>query len=176
MLCNFPFKQGKERFFGRNMVIVKVFVAVAVLFLSACSKPAPEKGAPTKDALADMFIQAVNQKDRKAWERLIYPASLERLKKINRGYLEMRYKDDASNEIPDDAQILFKEIPEEKPLMFENMFTYPIRPTHWMQIVYKKSKTSFVTARLQIVQEGDRWYVVEPVPTEETMRRLKNKT
>lgn len=66
------------------------------------------------------------------------------------------------------CSVSLKAIAANETLLFEGNFSYPVRPTHWLQIQYgDKSKM------IQVVQDNGKWFEAIPCAKPETIKKFQ---
>jgi len=141
--------------------------------------PANERTATTAQSHAEFaaaFVSAVNADDEEKLRALIHSRCLARITEDNEDFYNEVLLQALVNEIPKDYEIDATPIGENDSLPFGEVFDYPIRPTHNLQIRYAVSPDVGASIVQQLALENDRWAIVIPCPSAEalvTMRESK---
>ena len=110
------------------------------------------------------FSAAVNGKDRQAWEAFLSPGSRACLSGPGKKALDRIFKNDTSERVAPDSKVYVTHLSPNEVLMFEDMLTYPDRPTHYFQInLGSAGQTSRSLIRYGRLQDG-RWQYVFGCP------------
>ena len=122
------------------------------------------------------YVEIINSKNTNFYEKeIIYPICRDKLKKYPEIY-DHTFKRRFKHTIPEDNTISIKDIKDNEPLPFENMFIYPVRPSHIIMIDYQKTETKSSSIIIQVIKEKNKYYEVLPYPNRETLEKFKNKT
>lgn len=146
-----------------------------------------------EEAFIKSFVGAINAKDLERLKELVHPASLACITDMNRDFYDSYFsKEFKGSNLPTDCtttriqrlsadetlpigssnecKIRIKPISANAPLLLENDFSYPVRPTHLVQIEYgDKNKM------IQVIQGNGVWNEVVPCPKPETVRKFKDR-
>ena len=77
------------------------------------------------------------------------------------------------NKIPEEYEINVTQIAEGDPLPFGEVFDYPVRPTHNLQIQYAVNDDVGASIVQQLAPESNRWAIVIPCPSAEALRTMR---
>jgi len=149
--------------------------------LAACllgvAARAPAENVPLtaeQRAFADRYVDAVRAKDVTKLKALVHPKSLECIRPESAAF----YDDIFARRVRYGATAPYRAsaqpIPPGQPLFLEGEVTYPVRPTHWIQIDLKPDATSSSTLLVQVVTRGT-WFEVLPCPTPATLAKFRDK-
>jgi hypothetical protein len=120
------------------------------------------------------YVTAVNAKDVLELKKLIHPKCLACINDENRDFYEDYFSDEIEEPIPDSYKIVGVElIDKDEPLMMSDAFSYPVRPTHWVQIDFEKGRYDSTSILRQIIKDGDNWFMVVPCPTQEAVEQFR---
>lgn len=117
------------------------------------------------------YVAAVNAKDVVKLKRLVHPKCLACINDENGDFYDAYFSNEIEDPIPDNYKIIeIKPIGKDEQLMMSEAFSYPVRPTHWVQIDFEKGPYDSTSILRQIVKHGDTWLMVMPCPTQQTVK------
>jgi len=151
------------------------------LLLAACllgvAVPAPAENVPLtppQRAFVDRYVDALRAKDATKLRALVHPKSLACIRPESAAFFDevfaRRLRDGAAGPYRASAG----PIPPGDPLLMEGDLTYPVRPTHWIQIDLDPDAASSATHFVQVAARGT-WFEVVPCPTPATLAKLREK-
>jgi hypothetical protein len=151
----------------------------SVILLSICflnSGYSEEAAATPIDPGAEKFVKeyvaAVNSKDSAKLKALVHPKCLAAINDENKEFFTDYFERGFHSAIPADYKKKMEIIKPDDPLLFGDMLTYPIRPTHSMQISFQTEKSGSMIIR-QLINENGQWFDVVPTPKPETLVKMK---
>ena len=161
-----------------------VIAGVGLLLLVSCKRQEPEAVVappPKKDKaemekdidFASQFVIAVNTDDEEKLRSLIHSKSLACMSENNREYYEEMFSRYLAPVIPEAVQVGFEPIPDDEPLAYEELFDYPLRPTHNFVIEFGEEDKSTPRIINQVVFEEDKWLLVIPCPTAQALTKFR---
>jgi len=63
-------------------------------------------------------------------------------------------------------------IPADQSLLMDEIMSFPVRPSHMIQIDFEEKNYSGISLGVYVVRQGDRWYQVLPCPKPEMIPQL----
>lgn len=148
---------------------------VLACLLSAGGEAAAQAVAltPEQQVFVERYVDALRAKDVGGLKALVHPKSLACIRPETAAF----YDDVFAGRIghPADAQYRASAQPiaPGQPLFMEEDVTYPVRPTHWIQIDLILGATSEMTLMVHTVAEHDQWLEVLPCPTPATLQKYR---
>ncbi len=152
---------------------------------------AENKGAANEGAFLEAVITAINSKDLVKRKQTIHPSYLSCIEE-GKDFYESIFLNGFKSEIPQACSkspikklaagepttimgnneqacsVSLKAIAANETLLLEDNFSYPVRPTHWLQIQYgDKSKM------IQAVQDKGKWFEAIPCAKPETIKKFQ---
>lgn len=146
--------------------------ALATVFALMLAHPHPVS-AQSPDAVqqqfADAWIAAIRSQDEAKVKALFHPATLACINDANRDYFEFSFKDELRTGAKLGTNYTIKSIkplsgPPPLGVLPADGFTYPVEPTHQMQIDAKTSDGHPMYLIRLLAQANGRWYTVDPCP------------
>ncbi len=156
--------------------------------------PSLKRGPANGKVFLESYVSATNAKDMEKRRRLIHPDYLSCMTADNKDYYERYFANEfEKNVFPQDCsgasiqnlaageaipitsgvkgcRVRAQAIAADAPLLLANDFSYPARPTHWLQIEYgDRSKM------VQLIQDGGSWFEVIPCPKPETLKMFRER-
>jgi hypothetical protein len=129
---------------------------------------------PGQEQFISEYVAAINAKDVGKLKRLVHPKCLACITDENRDYYEDYFSHEIKEHIPDDYKISnIKPIGKDEPLLMSEAFSYPVRPTHWVQIDFQKGPYDSTSILRQIIKFNDTWFMVVPCPTSSTVKQFR---
>ncbi|MEP6938031.1 MAG: hypothetical protein ABI871_08170 [Chthoniobacterales bacterium] len=108
------------------------------------------------------YISAVNSRNIAKLAELAHPKCLVVVTPQNKDFYDYWFTKETRRNIPPDCKLTVTVIPADGALPFENIVSYPIRPTHQIQLDFDYAPNKSVSVIRQLVHEGDKWYEVIP--------------
>jgi hypothetical protein len=140
-------------------------IALAALLLARPFASRPAVAAdPAQALLAQQLVAAMQEKDADMLERLLHPSVRACIDASNREYFDwLTHK--AVNAPSNNYKTTIEPLKENAvpPFLPPDMFKYPIRPTHQLQIHWSDGNDTTVVIRTIAALDGV-WYVVFPCP------------
>lgn len=125
----------------------------------------------SKEALVAAYVAAVNADDVDALRSLLHPGCLSCIDDENRDYYDELFAQYVISTIPGDYEASFESIPSGEPLPFEEVFRYPVRPSHTVKLEYAEGQDHRAVVLNQIVGEDGAWSLMIPCPTTEVLTK-----
>ena len=124
------------------------------------------------------YVSAVNSNDLERLKKLIHPRYLDCINDSNRDYYDALFTRSIERSIPINHEVTFETLSVEEVLADmeasqKQGFTYPVRPTHQVQIDYAKSEYSFVTVSRKLSLHKGRYYEVSGCPAQKMIDRFR---
>lgn len=114
------------------------------------------------------FIDAINTKNINKLKSLTHPECLAYITEENKEFYD--FSRWFKRNIPNNYKVFIKEYKPEDILPFTEQFTYPVRPTHMIQIDYNIKENSGAAIMLQVAKQGNGKYLqIIPNPKPETI-------
>jgi hypothetical protein len=133
---------------------------------------AAEKGTTTQQELAHRVVNAMYDKDFAAMKKLFAPSTLACIGNHD-DFLHERIKSQFDLPISKDYQLTITKLPPNV-MKATKYVTYPMPATHLMAIEFA-TEGGTDTVNETIGQEDDKWYEVQPCPTELGLQRFAKK-
>jgi hypothetical protein len=147
----------------------RVPIVGALLLLAAVAGNALSQGTDQAGAFVKNLVEAINSKSLDRRKALVHPKSLACATAEPDSFYHAMVTRQARNTVPVNYKWKITPVPPDQPLMFEDKFDYPIRPTHALQLDFETGPTRGVTMILQIVYDAKRWHEVIACPKPETI-------
>jgi hypothetical protein len=129
---------------------------------------------PGQEQFIKEYVAAVNSKDVEKVKRLVHPKCLVCITDANRDYYHDYFSSEIEELIPDNYKITnIKPIGKDEPLLMSEAFSYPVRPTHWVQIDFERGPYDSTSILRQIIKSEDTWFMVLPCPTPITVKQFR---
>ena len=162
-MLNSPKKGG-----SLYMWIITICFTISMLFITTvAAEPGPEK-------LIKEYVAAVNAKDIIKLKKLVHPKCLACINDENRDYFDDYFTGEIEERIPGSYKIVdIKPIGKDGALLMPEVFSYPVRPTHWIQIDFEKGAYDSKSILRQIIKLGDTWFMVVPCPTQQAVKQFR---
>lgn len=144
----------------------------ALILFTAWGCNAQAQGANDPAGFAKHLVAAINTKDAERRKELAHPKSLACLNGNARTFFEEIFANQATPAIPPNYRSHVEAIPVGRPLLFEDKFDYPTRPTHNLKIDFDTGQYSSKTIVVQFAYDGGRWREVWACPKPETLRQM----
>jgi PBP1b-binding outer membrane lipoprotein LpoB len=154
-----------------------IYLSLVSMLITGCSKCETAR-FNTKEDLIDHYITAVNNKNLVSLKKSYHPQLLKRITNNNADFFNDLFTKELSRNIPPDRNISYHEMSVNNNagfsnLFFNNSFDYPIKPTLSCEINYKKTEYSFVSMYLYLSNTKDCWFLVLPIPKQETIIKYR---
>jgi hypothetical protein len=154
-----------------------VYMATVLLIFSGCSKHDAVR-FNTKEELVSHYITSVNNKDIVMLKKAYHPQLLKMITDDNADFFKDLFAKELSRTIPAERSISYRIIGDSNNsdfsnLFFNDAFDYPVAPTLSCEINYNKSEYSFVTMYLYLSDTKDGWFLIFPVPKQETLIKYR---
>ena len=127
---------------------------------------------PQAQAFVEALVAAINDKDAAKRKALLHPDSLRCATEGKGLLLDEQFARQARFPISDDVTWRLTAAPPGQPL-FTDMFDYPVRPTHVLQLDYATGPNRSVGLVLQLAQHGGAWREIAACPKPETVAAAK---
>lgn len=150
---------------------VQPAVCVLTLFAGLCCN-IQVQAADDPLEFAARLVTTINSKDAERRKALAHPGSLPCLNGSARTFFEEIFANQATPAIPPNYRSRSKAIPPKQPLIFEDRFDYPARPTHELQIDFETGRYGSKTIVVQVAYDGRQWREVWACPRPETLRQM----
>lgn len=126
----------------------------------------------------ERYVQVLNSKDEHQLKALMHPSYLKCINGANKYYFEDVFQRSLKYNIPEEykvsvAPLKEEEVSEEIAGAQQSGLSYPVKPTHQLQIDFNKSKYSSVTIVIKLVQEEDSFYEVLGCPSAEAVTKFR---
>ena len=158
-------------------VAVRLFACVLILALSASTVRAQPPPAATPTPPLQEFVQryvaAVNAKDAAAMKQLLHPGTMACITPETAVFFDDAFQRRFRHTIPAGHRLSVGAIGGAEPLLFEDMLTYPVRPTHVVQIAFETNTRTGAVLMIQVVQENAGWQEVLPCPKPEALAKFR---
>jgi hypothetical protein len=129
---------------------------------------------PGPEQFIKEYVAAVNAKDVEKLKRLVHPKCLVCINNENRDYYHDYFSSEIKESIPDNYKIgNVKSIGKDEPVLMPEAFSYPVRPTHWVQVDFERGPYDSTSILRQIVKLNDTWFMVVPCPTPNTVKQFR---
>lgn len=137
-----------------------------------------ENLTPTQKNYVVRYVQAINSKDENQLKALMHPGYLSCINDSNKDYFEDAFQRSLRNDIPEDYKGSVVPLEEEDILKEVDGaqqlgLSYPVKPTHQLQIDFNESEYSSVTIIRKLVQEGDSFYETLGCPSAEAVAKFR---
>ena len=153
--------------------------SIVCIVLSLIVTIPPAAGAQAVDPGLNRFVeqwrQSLNDQDLSGYKKLIHPQCLVKIKPDIQDYYDYSFTKELSRKIPGKYRVLLSSKDRNATSAQSTMFSYPILPTHQVQLDYDIRPLKSVTVVRDIVQEGNQWYFILPEPTAETLAQFRAK-
>lgn len=149
----------------------RMTIALLVLAAAACQAGAPgEQGTPEQQELARKVVEAMSDQDFDAMKQLIAPSTLKCIGQ-HEDFLHYRIKKQFELPISKDYHLKITAMTPDA-LNPSKLVTYPMRPTHFMEMEFPTADGGTATVTESIGQEDGKWYEAQPCPTELGLQRF----
>jgi len=141
----------------------------------ALAQNAPPAGntplTPEQQAFVERYVDAIRARDVGRLKSLVHPRSLACIQPETASFYDdvfaSRTRQPAGAQYAASVQV----VAPGQPLMMEGDVTYPVRPTHWIQIDFAPGAASGTLLMVQVVAERGAWLEVLPCPTPGTLAK-----
>ena len=142
----------------------RVLAVCCVLELAVCSSLFSQTNnhPPTLNELVSRYVAAINAQDATAVNGLAYPESLACITQDNRDFYDRAVAVSMRKHIPADYHFTDTTLSGKDVLPLNGYATFPIRPTHQIQIEYSSGAENSGTVLLWLVSKNGHWYNDEP--------------
>lgn len=151
---------------------MKKLVAVLVIVIVASSVYAGNKETP--ETLAEQFIAAVNAKSREMQNTTIHPQCFADLSPVQKDYLEETLARDFRKTIPEKRTVKVTKL-DGSTLPFGDMFVWPLKPTHQLEIEFSTGENSSSNIIRFITKDKDQWFIIVPMLNKEILKKYEEK-
>jgi hypothetical protein len=148
-------------------------IAIVLLLLATCAcqtgptlsaeEPA-EQGTPEQQELARKVADAMSDQNFDAMKQLIAPSTLKCIG-THEDFLHYRIKKQFDLPISKDYHLTISKLPPDA-MNPSKLVTYPMQPTHLMEMEFATPDGGTATVSENIGQENGKWYEAQPCPTE----------
>jgi len=122
-------------------------------------------------SFAHAFVRILRTKDPDSMKAITHPKTLFCWRAAQQGLHDMLVRQSRHN-FGSRYKISVTPISKNRKLLMDNGVTYPVRPSHTLQIDFEGENYSGVTMVMQVVKEWGRWYQVLPCPSPEMIPHL----
>jgi hypothetical protein len=159
----------------------QALIGVVLVILTSCKPQEPDAprasspkvaAASAEEALTEAFISAVNTDDKLKLQALLHSQCRAHITAENQGFFDVAFDRDLALAVPAEYEWGFVRVPE-GPLLFANAFTFPVRPTHQLQITFGDDPEKPERITHYVARDGERWALVIPYPTDETLAKMR---
>ena len=151
---------------SKRIIIICLVVSVLYTVVIAAE--------PGQEQFIAKYIATVNAHDVEQLKRLVHPKCLACINNENQDYFHDYFSREIKESIPNNYKITnIRPISTVEPLLMPEAFSYPVRPTHWVQIDFARGAYDFKSILRQIVRVEDAWFMVVPCPTPNTVKRFR---
>lgn len=158
-----------------NRMIRNHLSIFAMLLVLTASQPAggTSEVAVTASSrrFAANFVAAINTKDAALMRRLTHPKCLPCMNGEGAEFFRESEARDFTYTVPANYKIKIEPIAPDARLLLDDAFTYPVRPTHYVEIDYETAPYKSVSLVRQVVMSGGKWLLIRPCPTADTLRK-----
>ncbi len=148
--------------------IITICFIVSMLFITTVAAD------PGQEKFIKEYVAAVNAKNIIKLKKLVHPKCLACINDENRDYFDDYFTREIEERIPDSYKIVdIKPIGKDEALLMPEVFSYPVRPTHWIQIDFEKGAYDSKSILRQVIKLGDTWFMVVPCPTQHAIKRFR---
>ncbi len=126
-----------------------------------------------QEQLGKEYVVAVNAKDLTRLKQLVHPDCLACINNENSDFYDNYFAIEMNEPIPDNLVAIDVTPIDKGTLLMEDAFSYPVRPTHWMQVNINRGPLDSKSILRQIVKLEDKWLIVVPCPTLQTVERFR---
>mgnify|MGYP006291947043 CR=1 FL=1 len=156
--------------------IVLGLLAFSGTVLKASSEES-DPGAAVPTGVSDFLKEwagAGMRRDPRALKTLVHPEILAEFSDANRDFFEYTFSHELL--LPLTERYRIEEcIPYSEDLtpLLADVFDYPVQPSHRLKIIYRTPGGETVEAMRDIARKDGTWYLVYPVPDEESLRLFR---
>jgi len=142
---------------------VIAFLALLLARLAASSQAF--SADPAQELLARQFAAAVQTRESGKMEQLLHPKVRACIDASNREYFDYLINN-FQNTPPADYIVTITPLQSKTlpPIFPADMFTYPVQPTHQLEIEWNSGPNSYVSLIRTIADVNGTWFVVYPCP------------
>ena len=145
-----------------------MYLLGALVLLAATAGPAlPQER--DQAAFVARVVEALNSKSLERRRALLHPKSLPCAGAAPDSFYSWVVARQSKDTVPANYRWKLTPMPADQPLPFADMFEYPIRPTHTLQLDFVPAPWTAKTMLLQVVHESGRWYEMTACPKPETV-------
>jgi len=128
---------------------------------------------PEQHAFVQRYVDAVRAKDAGRLKALVHPHSLACIQPDTAAFYDDVFRGRTRYATGAQHAASAQTIAPGQPLIAEGDVTYPVRPTHWIQIDLAPGTASGAILMVQIVAERGAWLEVLPCPTPATLAKYR---
>jgi hypothetical protein len=150
-------------------------VAVTLMLVMVGQGDAGElaSGGDSQATFVLRLAEAINAKDTVRLVQLIHPQCRACMTSENADVYQDVFARRLRDPIPQEYRLSVRPIQANAPLPFSDMVTYPVRPTHVVQIDFQTGPHRNKSLLIQIAEEGGQWYEILPCPTPDAVKRFR---
>ena len=127
----------------------------------------------THAEFAAAFVSAVNADDEEQLRALVHRKCLAQITEQNEDFYTEAFLQDLISQVPEGYDIEVTPIEEGDALLLSDQFDYPVRPTHNLRMDFAVSEEFRASIAQQLAPEGDRWAIVIPCPSADTLAAMR---
>ena len=147
-------------------------IGVFVIMVVASSVYAGNNDTP--EALAELFIAAVNAKSKEKQKATIHPRCFADLSPVQEEYQDETLARDFRKTIPEKRTVKVTKL-DDGTLPFGDMVVWPLNLTHQLEIEFSTGENSSSSIIRFIGKENDQWFIIVPMMNNENLKRYKEK-
>lgn len=137
-----------------------------------------ENLTPTQKNYIMRYVEAVNLKDENQLKALMNPGYLNCMNDSNKDYFEDVFQRSLKYDIPEGYKasivpLLEEDVLKEVEGAKQRGLSYPVNPTHQLQLDFNKGEYSSVTIIRKLTQEGDFLYEVSGCPSTQAVAKFR---
>ena len=162
---------------GNKGILFLIFSLVFLLWVNSFASGSLKDLTPAQKNYVARYVQAINSKNKQQLKELMHPSYLNCMNNSNQDYYEDIIQRTLKYNIPDNYEVSVEVLSGDAIIKEEDAIlkgvegakqgdlSYPIKPTHQLQIDFSTGKYSSTTIVRKLVQEGDNFYEVSVCPS-----------
>jgi hypothetical protein len=130
----------------------------------------PVKMTPQQRAFGERMVKAIQQEDADELKKLVAPGSLACFNQNKQAFFDTWLDKHFRYKVAKHYSLSVAKLGS--PAGTSKSFTYPVAPTHTLEIQFENSERQDITLNRLIAQQDGKWFEVAPCPTQSGMDRF----
>ena len=162
----------------KNIISAILSITLVLIGGGGGSATAADDGATApadtaQKALIEGYVAAVNAHDLPKLKSLMHPKCRAAIADADHDFWDRAFAAELKESIPTGTELHITPVRPDQIAGMKGYATFPIEPTYQIQINWFPSTNHLRARAFFTVHEGDQWYLVEAIPTPETLQRFR---